>query len=73
MEEHKGNCQNMPQNNMVTTSRPDLVVVDTSPPTPTVYLFELTVCFERMGNMGAASAVIFSYVTIIIIIIDVSH
>ena len=40
----------------MTTSRPDLVVVDSSPPVPTVYLFELTVCFERVGNMEAANA-----------------
>ena len=44
------------QNIAVTTSRPDLVVVDSSPPVPTVYLFELTVCFERVGNMEAANA-----------------
>ena len=32
-----------------------LVIVDSSPPVPTVYLFELTVCFERTENMQAAN------------------
>ena len=40
---------------MVTRSRPDLVVVDSSTSPQTVYLYELTVCFEREGNMEAAN------------------
>ena len=38
---------------MMTTSRPDLVVVDNSE--ATVYLFELTICFERHDNILAAN------------------
>lgn len=56
LEDYKVNGGTIPQNITVTTSRPDLVVVDSSPPVPTVYLFELTVCFERVGNMEAANA-----------------
>ena len=55
LDGHKVNGQTIPQNIMVTSSRPDLVIVDSSPPVPTVYLFELTVCFERTENMQAAN------------------
>ena len=37
---------------MVKGSRPDFVVVDSSD--KTVYLFELTVCFERADNIESA-------------------
>jgi hypothetical protein len=46
----------IPQNILVTSSRPDLVVIDNSPLNPTVYLFELTVCFERAENIEAANS-----------------
>jgi hypothetical protein len=39
----------------VTSSRPDLVLVDTSTQPHTVYLFELTISFEKPGNMEAAN------------------
>jgi hypothetical protein len=45
LESHKVDGQTIPQSIVVTTSRPDLVVIDNSHP-QTMYLFELTVCFE---------------------------
>ena len=47
----KTNGASLPPNIMVTRSRPDLVLVDSSTSPQTVYLFELTVCFERAGNI----------------------
>ena len=55
LEGHKVNGQTIPQNIMVTASRPDLVVIDNSTVPPTVYLFELTVSFERYENILAAN------------------
>ena len=51
----KTNGASIPVHIMVTRSRPDLVVVDSSTSPQTVYLYELTVCFEREGNMEAAN------------------
>ena len=39
----------------MTSSRPDLVIVDSSTSPKTVYLYELTVCFERLGNIESAN------------------
>ena len=50
----KTNGASIPHNIMVTRSRPDLVLVDSSTSPQTVYLFELTVCFERAGNIESA-------------------
>ena len=55
LEDHKSNGATIPQHIIVTSSRPDLVIVDSSSSPPTVYLFELTICFERVGNMEAAN------------------
>ena len=55
LEGHNVNGRTIPPNIVVTSSRPDLVIVDSSTPVPTVYLFELTVCFERSGNLEAAN------------------
>ena len=49
------NGGSIPPNIMVTTSRPDLVIVDTSAVPHTIYLYELTVCFEKEGNFEAAN------------------
>ena len=43
---HKVNGQTIPPHIMVTSSRPDLVLIDSSTEPHTVYLFELTVSFE---------------------------
>ena len=51
----KTNGASIPPNIMVTRSKPDLVLVDSSTSPQTVYLFELTVCFERAGNLEAAN------------------
>ena len=56
LDGHKCNGLTIPQNIVVTPSRCDLVIVDSSPPNQTVYLFELTVSFERIGNMEAANS-----------------
>ena len=55
LEGHKTNGQTIPQDIMVTASRPDLVIIDSSSPLKTVYLFELTTCFERADNLEAAN------------------
>ena len=52
---HNINGGTIPQNIITTTSRPDLVILDNSQPTATVYLFELTVCFERYDNILSAN------------------
>ena len=49
------NGGSIPLNIVVTSSRPDLVIVDSSTSPKTVYLYELTVCFERPGNMESAN------------------
>ena len=56
LDGHKVNGSTIPPNIMVTSSRPDLVVVDSSTQPQTVYLFELTICFEKPGNMEAANS-----------------
>ena len=55
LDEHKCNGLTIPQNIVVTSSRPDLVIIDNSPPTPTIYLLELTIYFEWLGNMEVAN------------------
>jgi hypothetical protein len=40
---------------VVTSSRPDLVIEDSSTSPKTVYLYELTVCFERPGIIESAN------------------
>ena len=42
-------------NIMVTASRPDLVVMDTGSSPQTIYLLELTVCFEKIGSFESAN------------------
>ena len=56
LEGHNINGHTIPQNIVVTSSRPDLVIIDSSTPQPTVYLFELTVCFERFENINRANS-----------------
>ena len=51
---HNVSGQSIPQDILVTASLPNLVIVDSSTPVKTVYLFELTVCFERADNIQAA-------------------
>jgi hypothetical protein len=51
----KTNGSSIPPNIMVTRSKPDLVLVDSSTSPQTVYLFELTVCLEWAGNLEAAN------------------
>ena len=55
LEGHNNNGQTIPHNIVITSSRPDLVVVDSSTSSPTVYLFELTVSFEQTENIQAAN------------------
>ena len=55
IDDHKINGGSIPPNIMVTSSRPDLVIVDSSTTPQTVYLFELTVCFETAENIEAAN------------------
>ena len=55
LEGHKVNGSTIPQNIMITSSRPDLVVIDSSTVPQTVYLFELTIVFEKPGSMEAAN------------------
>ena len=54
LEGHKVNRGTIPQEMVVTSSLTDLVIVDTSTPVKTVYLFELTVCFEQTDNIQSA-------------------
>ena len=55
LENHNINGSTIPQNIVPTNSRPDLVVIDSSTQPPTVYLFELTIGFERADNIEAAN------------------
>ena len=55
LDGHKVNGRTMPPNIMVTSSRPDLVLMDSSTQPHTVYLFRLTICFEKPRNMEAAN------------------
>ena len=55
LDGHKVNGQMIPQDIILTSSRPDLVIVDTSTPVTTVYMFELTICFEQAANILAAN------------------
>ena len=52
---HKTNGQTIPQNFIVTGSRPDLVIIDSSTASTIVFLFELICCFEWMENIQAAN------------------
>ena len=54
LEGPKINGKTIPQNIVVSASLPDLVVIDNSTSPPTVYLFELTICFERQENIERA-------------------
>ena len=45
---------------MVTSSCCDLVVIDSSTTPATVYLFELTICFERQENIFAANMLLYN-------------
>ena len=56
LPDHNINGSTIPPNITVTSSRPDLVIVDSSSSPQTVYLYELTVCFERTGNLEAANS-----------------
>ena len=55
MDGHKINGLTVPPHIAVTSSRCDLVIIDSSSSPSTVYLLELTVCFERPGNIEAAN------------------
>ena len=55
LDGHKVNGLTIPQNIVVTSSRCDLVIIDKSTTPSTVYLFELTICFERQTNIEAAN------------------
>ena len=55
LEGHQVNGRTIPPHIMVTSSRPDLVIIDSSTTPETVYLFELTCCFERQDNIDAAN------------------
>ena len=55
LEGHKVNGLTIPPHIVVTSSRCDLVVIDSSTQPATVYLFELTICFEREDNIAAAN------------------
>ena len=50
----KVNGGTIPKEMVVTSSLPDLVIVDSSTPVKTVYLFEMTVCFEETNNIHSA-------------------
>ena len=52
LSEFQVNGGSIPPNILVTASRPDLVILDSK--TNTIFLYELTVCFERNGNFEAA-------------------
>ena len=56
LEGHKVNGLTIPPHIMVTSSRCDLVIIDNSTTPATVYLFELTICFERQDNIDRANA-----------------
>ena len=53
--EYNINRGSIPTDILVTVSKPDLVVIDTSTVPQTIYLYELTVCFEKPGNLEAAN------------------
>ena len=55
LDGHKINGTTIPPHITVTSSRCDLVIIDSSSSLPTVYLQELTICFERQGNLEAAN------------------
>ena len=55
LQNFQTNGGSIPRNIVVTSSRPDLVIVDSSKSPKTVYLYELTVCFEWPGNMESAN------------------
>ena len=55
LSNYKTNGASIPAHIMVTRARPDLVIVDSSTTPQTVYLYELTVCFEREGNLEATN------------------
>ena len=55
LEGHKVNGLTIPPHIMVTSSRCDLVILESSTTPSTVYLFELTICFERQDNIEAAN------------------
>ena len=55
LEGHKVNGRTISQDIIVTSSIPDLVTLDSSTHQKTVYLFELTVCFERADNIQSAN------------------
>ena len=55
LDGHKVNGLTIPPHIVVTSSRCDLVIIDSSSSPPTVYLLELTICFERPGNLEAAN------------------
>ena len=54
LDGHKVNGGTLPPHITVTSSRCDLVIIDSSSTPSTVYLLELTVSVERPGNMEAA-------------------
>ena len=49
LENFQTNGGSIPLNIVVTSSRPDLVIVDSSTTPKTVYLYDLTVYFEQPG------------------------
>ena len=55
LEGHKVNGLTIPPHIVVTSSRCDLVIIDSSTQPATVYLFELTICFECEDNIAAAN------------------
>ena len=46
VEGHRCNGVTIPFSVVVTQQKPDIVIIDRSTPTPTVWLFELTIAFE---------------------------
>jgi hypothetical protein len=54
LDGRKVNGGTVAQDVVVTSSLPDLVIIDSSTPTKTIYLFELTVCFERTDIIQSA-------------------
>ena len=52
LEGHKVNGLTIPPHIVVTSSRCDLVVIDSSTQPAAVYLFVLTICFEREENIA---------------------
>ena len=55
LPEYKVNGGSIPPDLIVTSSRPDLVILDTSTTPQSIFLCELTVCFEKSGNFEAAN------------------